>query len=133
MKSQGERVNGILSIDPQSSSAPPTVLFTIPMPPHRAHNVNPPLSTLPGNVYNNPRVDGGRAQFGNTYYVSYGTETTRGGENDDQEDAILGYVLNKLEPYINKNVSYNSYEREQEGASICQLGTRGRILTKIQE
>ncbi|KIJ31747.1 hypothetical protein M422DRAFT_36112, partial [Sphaerobolus stellatus SS14] len=91
----------------------------------------PPLSTLHGNVYNNPHVYGGRAQFGNTYYVSYGTETMRGGEIDDQEDAR--YVLNKLEPYINKNASYNSYKREQEGASICQPGTRGRILTKIQE
>ncbi|KIJ48100.1 hypothetical protein M422DRAFT_28571, partial [Sphaerobolus stellatus SS14] len=67
--------------------------------------------------------------FGNAYY--YGTETTRGGETDDQEDAR--YVLNKLEPYINNNASYNSYEREQEGASICQPGTRERILTKIKE
>ncbi|KIJ44787.1 hypothetical protein M422DRAFT_251777 [Sphaerobolus stellatus SS14] len=100
------------------------------MPPRRAHNANPPLSTPPGSYYGNICVDGGRNHFGNVYYGQYGTETTGGGETDDQEDAR--YVLNKLEPYINKNASYNSSEREQEGASICLPGTRERILTKIQ-
>ncbi|KIJ24033.1 hypothetical protein M422DRAFT_39314, partial [Sphaerobolus stellatus SS14] len=91
----------------------------------------PPLSTPPGNYYRNIQVDGGQNHFGDAYYVSYVAETTRGGEIDDQEDAR--YVLNKLEPYINKNVLYNSYECEQEGALICHPGTRGQILTKIQE
>ncbi|KIJ38138.1 hypothetical protein M422DRAFT_176985 [Sphaerobolus stellatus SS14] len=45
---------------------------------------------------------------------------------------FLGSALDILEPHINKNASYNSSEREQEGASICQPGTRERILTKIQ-
>ena len=62
-------------------------MFTTTMPPRRAHNANPPLSTSPGNYYENIRVDGGRNHFGNTYYVSYGTETTGGGETDGQEDA----------------------------------------------
>ncbi|KIJ47835.1 hypothetical protein M422DRAFT_248416 [Sphaerobolus stellatus SS14] len=101
------------------------------MPPRRTHNANPPLSTPPGNYYENIRVDGGQNHLGDAYYVPYGTETTRGGETNDQEDAR--YVLNKLEPYINKNASYNSYEREQQGTSICQPGTRGRILAKIEE
>ncbi|KIJ51922.1 hypothetical protein M422DRAFT_26282 [Sphaerobolus stellatus SS14] len=91
------------------------------MPPRRALDANPPLSTPPGSHYEHIDVGGGQNHFGNAYYI-YGA---------DQEDA--GYVLNKLEPYINKNVSYNSYERKQEGASICQPGTRGWILTKIQE
>ncbi|KIJ30800.1 hypothetical protein M422DRAFT_36420 [Sphaerobolus stellatus SS14] len=101
------------------------------MPPRRAHSANPPLSTTPGNHFENIHVNGGQVHIGNAYYEPYRAATTGRGEIDAQEDAR--YVLNKLEPYINRNASYNSYEREQEGASICQSGTRERILAKIEE
>src|SRR6201996_2021906 len=41
-------------------------------------------------------------------------------------------VLNLLEPYVNHNAAYNSTEREKEEATICQPGTRTRVLNQIQ-
>ncbi|KIJ46007.1 hypothetical protein M422DRAFT_778568 [Sphaerobolus stellatus SS14] len=88
------------------------------MPDSTTHGANLHLSIMQGNSYSNVTVSGGPAQLGNTYI-------TRG-----ERDASS--ALDILEPHINKNASYNSSEREQEGASICQPGTREQILTKIQ-
>src|ERR1700761_1781706 len=41
-------------------------------------------------------------------------------------------VLSILEPYVNHNAAYNSTEREKEEATICQPGTRTRVLNQIQ-
>src|ERR1700761_9283046 len=42
-------------------------------------------------------------------------------------------ALSILEPYVNHNAAYNSAEREKEDATICQPGTRSRVLDQIQE
>src|ERR1700761_1488347 len=41
-------------------------------------------------------------------------------------------ALKILEPYVNYNAAYNSAEREREEATICQPGTRTRVLKKIR-
>ncbi|KIJ38103.1 hypothetical protein M422DRAFT_33449 [Sphaerobolus stellatus SS14] len=70
-----------------------------------------------GNYYSNIHISEGKHYLGNFYA--------------QEKDARSALEL--LKPHINENVSYNSSEREQEGASICQPGTRERILTKIQK
>ena len=46
--------------------------------------------------------------------------------------AVLGSVLQILEPHIIPNAAYNSIERQQEEASTCLPGTRKTILRTIQ-
>src|ERR1700761_5709933 len=41
-------------------------------------------------------------------------------------------ALKILEPYVNHNAAYNSAEREREEATICQPGTRTRVLNQIR-
>src|SRR6201996_5794627 len=41
-------------------------------------------------------------------------------------------ALSILEPYVNHNAAYNSGEREMEDATICQPGTRTRVLDQIR-
>src|ERR1700761_3390807 len=41
-------------------------------------------------------------------------------------------ALKILEPYVNHNAAYNSAEREREEATICQPGTRTRVLNEIR-
>ncbi|KIJ22773.1 hypothetical protein M422DRAFT_39932, partial [Sphaerobolus stellatus SS14] len=93
------------------------------MPNSTTPSGNPPLSSMPGSRYENIRADGGRNHFGNAYYYVSGTVT---------QEREARSVLQTLEPHINRNAAYNSFERGQEGALICMPGTREKILTKIQ-
>ena len=46
---------------------------------------------------------------------------------------FLAYLFDTLERFVNTNAAYNSIERQDEKASICQETTRENVLTAIGE